>query len=399
MGSVNFNELFKDKNILLGITGGIAAYKICTLIRDFKKNGANVKVVCTPNSLNFVTKLTLQNLSQNDVFVEEFDIKDWKPEHISLADWADVMVIAPATANTISKIATGIADNLLTSIACAFSKQMFIAPAMNCHMWENPNVQENISKLKTQGVEFIEPESGFLACGYLGKGRLCSLDKILNAVDEYFSFSQILKGKKVVITSGGTIEDIDPVRYISNYSSGKMGFSLAKVAQKMGAEVVLITTKEVRASFRVVRVKSARDMQNALDNEFETSDIVIMAAAVADYRVKNYSEQKMKKTESDTLTLELVKNPDILKYLCEKKTHQIVVGFCAESQNLIENAKVKIRKKNCDYLVANDISRHDIGFSSDENEVVIFNKNGESVKFEKASKDVIARKILEYINE
>ncbi len=399
MGAVNFNELFKDKNILLGITGGIAAYKICTLIRDFKKNGANVKVVCTPNSLNFVTKLTLQNLSQNDVFVEEFDIKDWKPEHISLADWADVMVIAPATANTISKIATGIADNLLTSIACAFSKQMFIAPAMNCHMWENPNVQENISKLKTQGVEFIEPESGFLACGYLGKGRLCSLDKILNAVGEYFSFSQILKGKKVVITSGGTIEDIDPVRYISNYSSGKMGFSLAKVAQKMGAEVVLITTKEVQAAFRVVRVKSARDMQNALDNEFETSDIVIMAAAVADYRVKNYSEQKMKKTESDTLTLELVKNPDILKYLCEKKTHQIVVGFCAESENLIENAKVKIQKKNCDYLVANDISRHDIGFSSDENEVVIFNKNGESVKFEKASKEVIAREILEYINE
>lgn len=399
MGSVNFNELFKDKNILLGITGGIAAYKICTLIRDFKQNGANVKVVCTPNSLNFVTKLTLQNLSQNDVFVEEFDIKDWKPEHISLADWADVMVIAPATANTISKIATGIADNLLTSIACAFSKQMFIAPAMNCHMWENPNVQENISKLKTQGVEFIDPESGFLACGYLGKGRLCSLDKILNAVGEYFSFSQILKGKKVVITSGGTIEDIDPVRYISNYSSGKMGFSLAKVAQKMGAEVVLITTKDVQFPFRVVRVKSARDMQNALDNEFETSDIVIMAAAVADYRVKNYSEQKMKKTESDTLTLELVKNPDILKHLCEKKTHQIVVGFCAESQNLIENAKVKIRKKNCDYLVANDISRHDIGFSSDENEVVIFNKNGESVKFEKASKDVIARKILEYINE
>ena len=399
MRSVNFNELFKDKNILLGITGGIAAYKICTLIRDFKTSGANVKVVCTPNSLNFVTKLTMQNLSQNDVFVEEFDIKDWKPEHISLADWADVMVIAPATANTISKIATGIADNLLTSIACAFSKQMFIAPAMNCHMWENPNVQENILKLKTQGVEFIDPESGFLACGYLGKGRLCSLDKILNAVGEYFSFSQILKGKKVVITSGGTIEDIDPVRYISNYSSGKMGFSLAKVAQKMGAEVVLITTKDVQFPFRVVRVKSARDMQNALDNEFETSDIVIMAAAVADYRVKNYSEQKMKKTESDTLTLELVKNPDILKHLCEKKTHQIVVGFCAESQNLIENAKVKIRKKNCDYLVANDISRHDIGFSSDENEVVIFNKNGESVKFEKASKDVIARKILEYINE
>lgn len=389
--------MLTGKNILIGITGGIAAFKICDLIRRFKKQGAAVKVVCTPNSLNFVTKLTLQNLSQNNVYVEEFDVKDWKPEHISLADEADIMVIAPATANTISKIAQGIADNLLTSIACAFSKKMIIAPAMNCNMWNNPVIQENVSKLKARGIEILEPESGFLACGYTGKGRLCSPDKIFDAVQESLNFSQILKGKKVVVTAGGTIEDIDPVRYISNYSSGKMGKSIADSACDMGAEVVLITTKNFECPYKVVKVKSAVDMQNALDREFETADYIIMAAAVADYRVKNYSEQKMKKTSDDELTLELVKNPDILKSLCEKKTHQCIVGFCAESENLLQNAKEKIRKKGCDYLVANDISRHDIGFSSEDNEVSILTKSGEIKKIDKAPKKVIARKILEYI--
>lgn len=391
--------MLSGKTILIGITGGIAAYKICELIRKFKKNGANVKVVATPNALNFVTKLTLQNLSQNEVYVQEFDVKNWKPEHISLADEADIMLIAPATANTISKIAQGIADNLLTSIACAFSKKMIIAPAMNCNMWNNPVIQENISKLRNLGVEFLEPDSGFLACGYIGKGRLCSIEKIYSAVVEALNYSKILEGKKVVVTSGGTIEDIDPVRYISNYSSGKMGFAIAKVAKDMGANVVLITTKDFTAPFKIVKVKSAIDMQNVLDQEFDTSDIVVMAAAVADYRVKNYSEQKMKKTSEDTLILELVKNPDILKGLCDKKTSQIVVGFCAESENLLENAKEKIQKKGCDFLVANDISRKDIGFSSEDNEVTILDKNGNLKRIEKASKTVIARKILEYINE
>lgn len=391
--------MLNGKTILVGITGGIAAYKICELIRKFKKNGANVKVVATPNSLNFVTKLTLQNLSQNEVYVQEFDVQNWKPEHISLADEADVMVIAPATANTISKIAQGIADNLLTSIACAFSKKMVIAPAMNCNMWNNQIVQENISKLKSLGVEFLEPESGFLACGYIGKGRLCSIDKIYGSVVESLNYSHKLQGKKVVVTAGGTIEDIDPVRYISNYSSGKMGYAIAKSARDMGAEVILITTKPFEGPFKIVNVKSAIDMQKAIDKEFETSDIVIMAAAVADYRVKNYSEQKMKKTAEDNLTLELVKNPDILKELCEKKTSQIIVGFCAESENLLENAKEKIQKKGCDFLVANDISRKDIGFSSEDNEVTILDKNGNLKRIEKASKNVIARKILEYIYE
>lgn len=391
--------MLDGKNILIGITGGIAAYKICELIRKFKKNGANVRVVATPNALNFVTKLTLQNLSQNEVYVEEFNVKDWRPEHISFADEADIMLIAPATANTISKIATGVADNLLTSIACAFNKKMIIAPAMNCNMWNNSVVQENISKLCSLGVEFLEPESGFLACGYIGKGRLCSIDKIYSSVVEALNYSKKLEGKKVVVTSGGTIEDIDPVRYISNYSSGKMGFAIANAAKNMGAEVVLITTKNFEAPYKIVKVKSAIDMQNAIDKEFETSDYIIMAAAVADYRVKNYSQQKMKKTNDDNLVLELVKNPDILKGLCDKKTHQIIVGFCAESENLLNNAKEKIAKKGCDYLVANDISRADIGFSSDDNEVSILDKSGKIVKLDKAPKKVIARQILEYINE
>lgn len=391
--------MLNGKNILIGITGGIAAYKICELIRKFKKNGANVRVVATPNALNFVTKLTLQNLSQNEVYVEEFNVKDWRPEHISFADEADIMLIAPATANTISKIATGVADNLLTSIACAFNKKMIIAPAMNCNMWNNSVVQENISKLRSLGVEFLEPESGFLACGYIGKGRLCSIDKIYSSVVEALSYYDKLAGKKVVVTSGGTIEDIDPVRYISNYSSGKMGFAIANAAKNMGAEVVLITTKNFEAPYKIVKVKSAIDMQNAIDKEFETSDYIIMAAAVADYRVKNYSQQKMKKTDDDNLVLELVKNPDILKGLCDKKTHQIIVGFCAESENLLNNAKEKIAKKGCDYLVANDISRADIGFSSDDNEVSILDKSGKIVKLDKAPKKVIARQILEYINE
>ena len=390
--------MLQGKHILLGITGGISAYKICTLIRDFKKAGADVQVIATPNALNFVTKLTLQNLSQNEVFVEEFNVKDWKPEHISLSDWADIMLIAPATANTIGKIAQGIADNLLTSVACAFSKKIILAPAMNVNMWNNEAVQQNLKILQKRGVEYLPPESGFLACGYTGKGRLCSLNKIYNAVDEALNYSQIYKGKKVVITAGGTIEEIDPVRYISNYSSGKMGLALAKSAYDMGAEVVFITTKDFDVPFKKVMVKSAQDMQNAINEEFDTANYIIMAAAVADYRVKEFSEQKIKKENNDSITLELVKNPDILADLCKNKTSQTIVGFCAESENLMENAKTKIEKKGCDYLIANDISRSDIGFNSDENEVTILYNNGAIKKISKAPKNVIARKILECIN-
>jgi phosphopantothenoylcysteine decarboxylase / phosphopantothenate---cysteine ligase len=385
--------MLSGKTILLGITGGIAAYKMCELIRMYKRANANVLVVCTPNALNFVTKLTLQNLSQNDVAVEEFDVKDFKPEHISYADSADIMVIAPATANTISKIATGVCDNLLTSIACAFTKPVIIAPAMNCNMWENPVLQENLHKLH---YEILEPESGFLACGYEGKGRLCSLDKIFDKTVELLNYKP-LKGKKIVITSGGTIEDIDPVRYISNYSSGKMGLALADTAKNLGADVTLITTKDIQRRYNVIKVKSAIDMKSAVENDFESADCVIMAAAVADYRVKEVAPQKMKKTSEDEITLTLVKNPDILKEISSIKKSQIVVGFCAESENLIENAKEKIAKKGCDFLIANDISRKDIGFSSDYNEVTILDKNGNMTKIERADKATVARKIFEAI--
>lgn len=390
------------KTVLIGITGGIAAYKICDLIRRLKKTGINVKVVCTPNALNFVTKLTLQNLSQNEVLVEEFDVKNWKPEHISLADEADIMLIAPATANSVSKIAQGIADNLLTSVACAFSKKMIIAPAMNCNMWRNEAIQENLKKLQTRGVEILEPESGFLACGYTGKGRLCSVDKIYNSIIDALNYSKCLCGKKIVVTAGGTIEDIDPVRYISNYSSGKMGCAIAKSAYDMGANVVLITTKNVDAPYKTVKVKSALEMQTAVNDEFESADYIVMAAAVADYRVKEYSTQKIKKNTEESITIELVKNPDILQELCKNNNSEhkkTIVGFCAESENLLENAKIKIQKKGCDFLVANDISRADIGFSAEDNEVVILNKNGEIKRFEKSPKSVIARKILEHIIE
>lgn len=394
--------MFENKTILIGITGGIAAYKICELIRRFKKQGANIRVVCTPNALNFVTKLTLQNLSQNEVYIEEFDVKDWKPEHISLADEADIMLIAPATANTISKIAQGFADNLLTSVACAFSKKIIIAPAMNCNMWNNPIIQENLKKLAARGIEILEPEKGFLACGYTGKGRLCSIDKLFDAVKENLDYVNKFRGKKVVITSGGTIEDIDPVRYISNYSSGKMGKALADMAYNMCADVVLITTKEFECPYKTVKVKSAVDMQNALNEEFDSADYIIMAAAVADYRVKSYSSEKLKKTSEDEISLTLIKNPDILRELCERRrmlssSDVKIIGFCAESENLLQNAKEKIQNKGCDYLIANDISRKDIGFSSDENEVIILGKDGNIKNLDKASKKIIAKQILEYI--
>lgn len=398
--------MLSGKNILIGISGGIAAYKICELIRMFKRQNANVRVICTPNALNFVTKLTLQNLSQNEVGIQEFDVADFKPEHISYADEADIMIIAPATANTISKIATGICDNLLTSVACAFKKNVIIAPAMNCNMLDNPVIQENLKKLASLGYKILEPESGFLACGYEGKGRLCSLEKIFDEAAAILNSTGTKK--KYVITAGGTVEDIDPVRYISNYSSGKMGIALADEAFFQGNDVVLISTVDVKRPYKVIKVKSAQDMQNAVNEEFENADYIIMAAAVADYRVKNKSEQKMKKTSDSEITLTLVKNPDILKSLCERKKEEmlkqvqpdrIIVGFCAESENLLENAREKIQKKGCDFLIANDISRKDIGFSSDYNEVTILNKNGGIKKLERAAKNEIARKILKEINE
>lgn len=388
----------ENKNILIGITGGIAAYKICELIRLFKKNNANVKTVATKNALEFVTPLTLQTLSQETVYTEQFVTENQKPEHIALCDWADVFVVAPASANTIGKIANGICDNLLTSLACAYQKQMIFAPAMNTGMWNNKAVQNNIQKLKDFGAVFVEPEEGFLACGTEGKGRLADINKIYEQTCACLNQNQFLKGKKIVITAGGTKENFDPVRYIGNYSSGKMGTALADRAYGAGAQVCLIKTFPLQRDYKTIDVKSAQQMFDAVKNEFDTADVLIMAAAVADYRPEKEAEIKFKKDSAEELVLKLVKNPDILSEMCKiKKDGQKVIGFCAESNNLIEFAKQKIQKKNCDYLIANDISRKDAGFSSDYNEVFILDRNLNITKIDKNTKDNIAQKILEHI--
>lgn len=401
--------MLNGKNVLIGITGGIAAYKICDLIRMFKKANANVKVIATENAFNFVTKLTLQTLSQNQVYINQFDVEEYKPEHISLADESDIFVIAPASANTISKLATGVCDNLLTSVACAFKKPILIAPAMNCNMWENPIIQENLSKLEGLGYNVLEPEEGFLACGYNGNGRLCKIEKIYDKTIEVLgrvgSLTHRLNGKKIVITAGGTKEKFDSVRFLSNFSSGKMGFALADEACNQGADVVLIHTINAPSPLtpillraKGILVQSALEMKEAVEREFKDADCLIMAAAVADYRAKEISPNKMKKTSEDEISIELVKNPDILAEICKmRRKNQLVVGFCAESENILENAKEKIKKKGCDFLIANDISRSDIGFSSDYNEVYVLDKSGNVEEIEKSTKKQIAKKILETV--
>lgn len=388
--------MLENKNILIGITGGIAAYKICTLIRLYRKAGANVRVVLTPNALNFVTKLTLQTLSNNEVYVDNFEIDEYKPEHIALTE-ADIFVIAPASANTIGKIANGICDNLLLSTACAFSKPILIAPAMNENMWNNPFVQENMSKLKKHGYHIVEPETGFLACGTNGVGRMKEPEEIFDRTAAIFSENKKLKGKKILITAGGTREKIDPVRYITNASSGKMGLALADNAYRIGADVTLISTFKADKPYKNIVTETALEMEKAVKENLSNQDCVIMAAAVSDYRVENCAENKIKK-QGNKLTLELVENPDILKSIC-KTPNKIICGFCAESENLLENAKAKIQKKGCDFLIANDISRKDIGFNTDENEVYIIDKSLNIKHIEKDTKENIARRILEEIFE
>ena len=388
--------MLENKNILIGITGGIAAYKICTLIRLYRKAGANVRVVLTPNALNFVTKLTLQTLSNNEVYVDNFEIDEYKPEHIALTE-ADIFVIAPASANTIGKIANGICDNLLLSTACAFSKPILIAPAMNENMWNNPFVQENMSKLKKHGYHIVEPETGFLACGTNGVGRMKEPEEIFDRTAAIFSENKKLKGKKILITAGGTREKIDPVMYITNASSGKMGLALADNAYRMGADVTLVSTFKADKPYKNIVTETALEMEKAVKENLSNQDCVIMAAAVSDYRVENCAENKIKK-QGNKLTLELVENPDILKSIC-KTPNKIICGFCAESENLLENAKAKIQKKGCDFLIANDISRKDIGFNTDENEVYIIDKSLNIKHIEKDTKENIAQRILEEIFE
>ena len=388
------------KNVVLGVSGGIAVYKALEITSLLIKKGINVNVIMTENATKFVTPLTFQSISQNLVTVDMFtEPKAWEIQHISLAHKADVMLIAPATANIIGKVANGIADDMLSTTIMATKAKVIFAPAMNTNMYENPIVQNNIKKLKEFGYEFIEPASGRLACGDIGKGKLEKPEIIVEKVLSYLYDKKDLIGKKVVVSAGPTRANIDPVRFISNNSSGKMGYEIAREARDRGADVVLVsgpTNLEKPIGVNLIKVNTNEEMFNAIKDNYNDCDIVVKAAAVADYKPIEYSMEKIKKAEGN-LNIELCRDTDILKYLGENKKNQILVGFAAESQNLIENAKKKIKKKNLDYIVANDITSKSTGFASDDNKVIIISKDNEETHLEKMSKREVARNIFDMV--
>ena len=393
------------KNILVGVTGGIAAYKSAGIVSLLKKKGYNVKVVMTENATKTIGPLTLETLSRNRIYVDMWDSNPhYEVEHISLADWADMVLIAPATYNIIGKVANGIADDMLTTILSAVSvrKPVFFALAMNVNMYENPILKENIDKLKSFGYRFIDAEEGLLACNYSAKGRMSEPENIVEEIERYSIFSKIenfdtvLKGKKILITSGRTKENIDPIRYLSNNSSGKMGYSLAQAAIDMGAEVTLISgptnLKIPNGLKNFISVESALEMYEKVDEYFKDTDIFIACAAVADYRPKEYKKEKIKKSDSD-FVIELVRNSDILLEMSKKKEKQLLVGFAAETNNIKENALKKLEKKNLDIIVANNASV----MGSDENVIEIIRKDRTSVEISQKSKMELAYDILREI--
>lgn len=385
----------KDKKcVVVGVSGGVAVYKALDVISRLRKKDVEVHVIMTKSATEFVTPLSFQSLSQNMVITDMFaEPKAWEIQHISLAKKADLMLTVPATANIIGKVANGIADDMLSTTIMATKAPVVFCPAMNTNMYENPIVQRNISLLKELGYEFIEPASGRLACGDEGKGKLQDTEIIAEETLRRLHSTKDLLGKKVVVTAGPTIVSIDPVRILTNRSSGKMGYSIAEEARDRGAEVVLIsgpTSLRKPNGIKVIDIKTNEDMFNAIKNEFKDADIVIKSAAVADYKAKNYSNEKIKKT-GDDLNLIFERDRDILKTLGDMKKNQILVGFAAESSNLKENAKGKLERKNLDYIVANDISKSETGFASDENKVTIISKSGEEVSLEKMSKREVAK--------
>ena len=394
--------MLNGKKILLGISGGIAAYKAVYLIRMFVKAGAEVKVVVSRNALQFVTKITLETLSKNKVYEDMFaENNDYSTEHIALTDWADFMVIAPATANIIGKYANGIADDALSTSFLAFNKDVFIAPAMNCKMYEHFSVQKNISYLVSKGIHFIEAPEGELACGYEGKGRMEEPEKIFTFIDTYFDKTSILKGKKVLITAGPTYEAIDPVRYIGNHSSGKMGFALAEVFANLGANVTLVTgpvhleiNHPLIHRFNVV---SASEMLEKCISFFPESDYTVMAAAVADFTIALPSENKIKKTK-EIPQIKLIPTIDIIAALGQLKTkNQILVGFALETEKENEHALLKLNNKNLDFIVLNSLNDKGAGFGCETNKVTIFDKSGNAKHSDLKSKKEIAKDIISYV--
>lgn len=391
--------MLNGKNVVIGVSGGIAAYKAVEIVSRLKKLNANVDVIMTKSATEFVTPLTFQSISQNPVTVDMFnEIKYWEIGHISLAKKADIFLVAPATANIVGKIANGIADDMLTTTIMATKAKVILAPAMNTNMYNNIIFKENMTKLQKLNYEFIEPKSGRLACGDIGKGKMAEPSEIVEYVVNSLSNNE-LTGKRIIVTAGPTIEPLDPVRYLTNHSSGKMGYYIAKEARKRGAEVTLISGPvniEPPVGVNVVKVNTTEEMFNAVEKFFNESDILIKAAAPLDYRPSSVSEHKIKK-EKDKLEVKLVKNPDILAHFGRIKGKKIVVGFAAETENVIENAKQKIRKKNLDFIVANNVSSIDTGFKSEDNIVSIIDKEYNVDSYPLMKKEEIAKIIIDKV--
>ena len=395
--------MLKDKNILLGITGGIAAYKIANLASMLKKQGANVKVIMTENACQFITPMTFETLTAQKVYTDTFDRNfEFKVDHIELGKWADVFLIAPATANVIGKLANGIADDMLTTTALAMRCPIVVSPAMNTAMFENKVVKHNIMKLRTYGMDIILPASGHLACGDTGAGKMPEPEMLLEYIKRGVYEKKDLVGKKVCVSAGPTREAIDPVRYISNNSTGKMGVEIAKMAAYRGAKVSLVMGPSnvfVPDFINRIDIKSAEDMYEDIMKISDSQDIIIKAAAVADYTPANYSDEKIKKKDGD-LSIELSRTKDILKELGERKENnpkkQFICGFSMETENMEENSKNKLAKKNADMIVANNVKVEGAGFGTDTNVVTIFTKDKE-IRLDKLSKTEVAEKIFDEI--
>ncbi len=389
------------KKILIAVSGGIAAYKIHFLIRDFVKKGAEVQVIMTPDAENFVTKLSLSTLSKKPVYTDFYGDNGTWNSHVELALWADVMIVAPCTANTLSKMVHGTCDNLLIATYMSAKCPVFIAPAMDLDMYRHPSTRKNLELAESYGHYIIPAENGELASGLIGQGRMAEPETIVKNIEDFFNSTQnkTLEGKTILITAGPTYEAIDPVRFIGNHSSGKMGFSLAEEAAKRGAKVILISgpsaEKTNNHTIETYRVTSAREMFEKVFQFYEHVDVAIASAAVADYAPKEVAKEKIKKND-DNLTIELIKNPDILKTMGEKKDHQFLVGFALETQNEEENAKGKLEKKNLDMIVLNSLRDEGAGFKNDTNKIKIFTK-AEKTEFDLKSKDEVAKDIFNFI--
>lgn len=390
----------KQYKAAIYISGGIAAYKVTQLVRTLVKKKIQVRVAMTKNAQKFITPLTMSTLSKHYVLTDLKSAQlhnDFIP-HITLAEWCDFAIVVPATANVIAKLAHGIADDMVTTSLLAITKPKFIVPAMNDKMWYAPVVQRNLKQLTVDGYHILEPVTGELAEGHKGKGRMPAVGQIMEWL-QHFTAPSLLKGQRILITAGGTQEPIDPVRYIGNHSSGKMGIALAKTAAQMGAKVTLIigqTSETLPSNIKVIPIKTFTELAQNLKVELQYNDVLIMAAAVSDYHVAHVASNKIKST-SAKLTLKLVKNPNLLKMIAAQKHHQLLVGFAAETRDLLTNAQNELRDKKVDMLVANDVARSDIGFGNDENEVYLLTKNAPVQKISKTSKQTVAIHILEKV--